>query len=67
METAAKFIVFLPLVGFLIAGMFGRSIGDRASQLLTASLVTIGAVLSWLVFVDVAMAGNKFVIRCWTG
>jgi len=62
METAAKFIVFLPLVGFLIAGMFGRSIGDRASQLLTASLVTIGAVLSWLVFVDVAMAGNKFVI-----
>ena len=25
-------IVFLPLLGFLIAGLFGKKIGDRASE-----------------------------------
>ena len=33
-------IVFLPLIGFLIAGLFGRQIGDRMSQIVTAGLVT---------------------------
>lgn len=63
MEVASKFIVFLPLVGFLIAGMFGRQIGDRASQILTSGLVSIGAVLSWYVFADVAFAGNKYPVH----
>lgn len=63
METISKFIVFLPLVGFLIAGMFGRKIGDMISQVLTASLVSIGAVLSWYVFADVALAGNKYAVH----
>ena len=54
-----KLIVFLPLIGFLIAGMFGRRIGDKASQLLTASLVSIAAILSWMAFADIALAGQK--------
>ncbi|NVJ99269.1 MAG: NADH-quinone oxidoreductase subunit L [Alphaproteobacteria bacterium] len=63
MELASKFIVFLPLVGFLIAGMFGRNIGDRASQVLTSSLVTIGAALSWYVFADVAFVHNVYPVH----
>ena len=53
-----KFIVFLPLIGFLIAGLGGQKIGDKASQLITAGLVSVSAVLSWLVFIDVALAHN---------
>ena len=30
-------IVFLPLIGFLIAGLFGRRIGPRASEVVTSS------------------------------
>lgn len=52
-------IVFLPLVGFLIVGMFGRQLGDKTSQVLTASLVSIAALMSWVAFGDVAFGGNK--------
>ncbi len=46
-------IVFLPLVGFLIAGLFGRIIGPRPSELITTSLLLMSAVLSWVAFVQV--------------
>ena len=49
-------IVFLPLAGFLIAGLFGRSIGAKASEYITSGLLVISAVLSWLVFFQIAMA-----------
>ncbi|RZA15214.1 MAG: NADH-quinone oxidoreductase subunit L, partial [Proteobacteria bacterium] len=47
-------IVFLPLVGALIAGLLGRSIGHRPSEFLTTGLLIIAAVLSWVVFIPVA-------------
>ena len=46
-------IVFLPLVGFFIAGLFGRLIGARASEVATTSLLAVSAVLSWVAFADV--------------
>ena len=49
-------IVFLPLIGFLIAGLFGRSIGAKASEIVTSSLVGISALLSWVVFFQVGFA-----------
>ncbi|MEK9959602.1 MAG: proton-conducting transporter membrane subunit, partial [Pelagibacteraceae bacterium] len=42
----AYLIVFLPLIGFLITGIFGRKIGDLGSQIITSSLVGISAVIS---------------------
>ncbi len=51
-------IVFLPLVGFLIAGLFGRAIGARASEIVTTALLMVAAVLSWIVFTQVAMHGG---------
>ena len=45
-----KAIVFLPLVGFLIAGGLGRKIGARASELVTSGLLVACAVKSWMVF-----------------
>ena len=43
-------IVLLPLAGALIAGLFGRIIGDRPSEVITTSLLMIAAVLSWITF-----------------
>ena len=48
-------IVFLPLLGALIAGLFGRVIGPRPSELVTTGFLITAAVLSWVVFVDVAL------------
>ena len=46
-------IVFLPLLGFLIAGLFGRQIGARPSELVTTSLLFISAILAWSTFISV--------------
>jgi NADH-quinone oxidoreductase subunit L len=51
-------IVFLPLLGFLIAGLFGRSIGAKASEYVTSGLMVIVAILSWIAFFTVAMGGG---------
>ena len=45
-------IVFLPLAGALIAGLFGRAIGDRPSEVITTALLFIAAALSWVAFVQ---------------
>ncbi|WP_332688565.1 NADH-quinone oxidoreductase subunit L [Devosia sp.] len=51
-------IVFLPLIGALIAGLLGRSIGHRPSEYITTALLLISAVLSWVVFLPVAFGGG---------
>jgi NADH-quinone oxidoreductase subunit L len=48
-------IVFLPLLGFLIAGPFGWRIGARPSEIVTTSLLFVSALLSWIVFIQVAV------------
>jgi NADH-quinone oxidoreductase subunit L len=51
-------IVFLPLFGFLIAGLFGRLIGARGSEIVTTSLLMVSAVLSWIAFVNVGFGSG---------
>src|SRR5262245_35143229 len=46
-------IVFLPLIGFLIAGLGGSSIGARACEYVTSGFLVISAVLSWIAFFSV--------------
>ena len=48
-------IVFLPLLGFLIAGPFGWRIGARPSEIVTTSLLFVAFALSWIVFFQVAL------------
>jgi NADH-quinone oxidoreductase subunit L len=43
-------IVALPLLGFLIAGIFGRLIGPRASEIVTTALLFVSMLLAWIVF-----------------
>ncbi len=54
-ETA---IVFLPLLAFMIAFLFGKTIGDRGAQLVTCSALIVAAVLACVLFVDVIRDGN---------
>jgi len=51
-------IVFLPLLGAALAGLFGRVLGDRGAQAITCTLLVVSALLSWIVFFDVAVLGN---------
>lgn len=45
-------IVFLPLLGAIIAGLFGRGIGAKASEYVTCIFMIIAAILSWVVFIQ---------------
>ena len=52
-------IVFLPLLGFLIAGLFGQQIGARNSELVTTGLLGFCAFLSWIAFFTVGFGGQE--------
>ncbi|MET0169498.1 MAG: NADH-quinone oxidoreductase subunit L [Aliihoeflea sp.] len=52
-------IVFLPLLGFLIAGLGGRAIGAKASEYVTSGLLVVSALLSWVAFVQVGLGGAE--------
>ena len=58
----APALVFLPLIAAIIVGLFGRTLGDRASQLITCLGVGIAAVLSIVIFVDVAVGHHTYVV-----
>ncbi|WP_295555407.1 NADH-quinone oxidoreductase subunit L [uncultured Hyphomicrobium sp.] len=51
-------IVLLPLAGALIAGLFGRLLGPRPSEIITTAFLITAAVLSWIVFVRVGFGGE---------
>ncbi|GAK32918.1 NADH:ubiquinone oxidoreductase subunit L [Iodidimonas nitroreducens] len=53
-------IVFGPLLGFLIAGLFAKQIGDRGAMAVTTGLVTLSAILSAFVLKDVAFDHNQY-------
>ena len=63
MEVAT---IFLPLLAAFIAGFFGRLIGDRGSQFVTAGAVLVSALLSIWLFIDVALHGNSRTIELFT-
>ena len=52
-----ELIVFLPLIGFLFAFLFGRQVGAPAAQLATTGLMVVSAVLSWVVFANWGFSG----------
>jgi NADH-quinone oxidoreductase subunit L len=56
-----ELIVFLPLLGFLIAGVLGRWIGARGAEYVTCGLLGVCCVLSWIAFVMVAGGSDAHV------
>ncbi|RVD57319.1 MULTISPECIES: NADH-quinone oxidoreductase subunit L [unclassified Mesorhizobium] len=56
-------IVFLPLLGFLIVGLFGNALGAKASEYITSGFLVIAAVLSWVAFFSVGFGhGEVFTV-----
>ena len=58
--------VFLPLIGGLIAGIFGARMGDRAAQLVTVIPMLTAAVLSCYLLWHVGIQGNARTIELFT-
>ncbi|MDD3836591.1 MAG: NADH-quinone oxidoreductase subunit L [Phenylobacterium sp.] len=57
METLVTVLVFAPIVGAAIAGLFGRRIGDVPSMAVTTGLLLLSCALSWTVFVQWTWGG----------
>jgi NADH-quinone oxidoreductase subunit L len=55
-------IVFLPLLGSAIAGLFGRVIGARNSEIVTTLFLFVSAALSCFAFYDVIFLGHAGLI-----
>ncbi len=61
-------IVFLPLLGFLIAGLAGNRIGPRPTEIITTGLLFVSALLSWATFIDIGLGhghGSAPVVANW--
>ncbi len=52
-------IVFLPLLGAIIAGFFGKKIGDRGAQIVTCTLLVVAAILSCISFATIGFGEEK--------
>ncbi|HEY3951119.1 NADH-quinone oxidoreductase subunit L [Phenylobacterium sp.] len=50
-------ILYGPLLGAIVAGLFGRRIGNVASQTITTGLLFLSAILSWVVFAQWTWGG----------
>src|SRR6201995_4909239 len=55
-------IVFLPIIASAIAGLFGRIIGARASELVTTGALFVSAALSAYTFYDVCFLGHSAIV-----
>ncbi len=60
-------ILFLPLIASIISGFFGRYVGDRNSEIITSTLVSISAFLSIFVLYQVIVNQyeENIVIATW--
>ena len=54
-------IVFLPLIGALIAGLGGRAIGAKASEYVTTLFLIVAALLSWVAFFSLAIGDGEMI------
>lgn len=50
-------VVFLPLFAFLVAGLFGKQIGDLGCQIVTSASVIIAALFSVILFFEIGLGG----------
>ena len=60
-------IVFLPLLGSILSGFFGKIIGVRNSEIITSFFVSISAILSCIIFYNVIVNSysNNILLFTW--
>ena len=63
-QSLLPIIVFGPLFAAVVAGLFGRRIGDVASKSITTGFLILSCLLSWVVFSQWTWGGlAPFTIR----
>lgn len=48
-------LILLPLIGSIYAGLYGRKIGTKGSQLITTTLVIITTLLAIIAYIEVGL------------
>ena len=56
-------IVILPLLGFIMAGGFGRFLGYRGAPLVSAGCVSLSSILSFIAFYEVALCQSPCYVK----
>jgi len=56
-------LVFLPLIGSLTAGLFGRKLGPKGSSIVSVSCLVMTFLLSTFAFYEVALIGSPVYIK----
>lgn len=56
-------IIFFPLIGAIIAGLFGRYIGKQGAIILTTTLVFLSSLFSFIVFYEVVLSHSVCSIK----
>ena len=57
-----EILIFGPLLGSLIAGFMYRSIGENVATILATSIVILGAIISWFVFLGIVTVNDGTVV-----
>ncbi|BBK32062.1 NADH dehydrogenase subunit L [Stella humosa] len=58
--------IFLPLLGAIVAGFFGRWIGDRGAQIVTCAGLLISMLLGWYILYLVGFRGETRTVELFT-
>jgi len=52
-----KLLFFIPLISTLLTYPSGIILGDRTAQYLSSSLISLAAIISWILFIDFHSSG----------
>lgn len=66
MNTIALLVVFLPLLGFLLAGIIGEKLGDRFAEGATCGLMGISTGLAIYLFIQMGLQEKTLFIHLFT-
>jgi len=58
--------IFLPLLGAVVTGFFGRWLGDRQSELISCAMLILSAIISVFLFFEIAGSGQNIVVELFT-
>jgi len=53
-----KLLFFIPLISTLVTYPSGVFLGDRTAQFLSSALISLAAILSWILFIDFHSSGS---------
>jgi NADH-quinone oxidoreductase subunit L len=64
-QSLVTLLVFAPLLGAIVAGLFGRRIGDVPAMAITTGLLFAACALAWTTFAQVIWGGwpHRFVVE----